>query len=554
MTQPVTILSGGQVVDGTGGPRRRADVAVQGDRIIGVGQHLAGDRVLDCSDAVVAPGFIDMHTHYDAQLLWDPACTSSCWHGVTTVVVGNCGFSLAPCPRELRPLMIQLLRDVEDMSPSALNAGIVWEFETFPEYLAAVRRRGVDLNVAAYVGHSAVRIATMGAEAFERQAAPDEITRMASLVREAMDAGAIGFATSTSPTGRNCPSRLATPEESTALFRAMASSGRGIIATVPGGAMSHADIYELQPSIGRPITWTALLSVEDGRHRTWAELHRSHWAAGADVRPQVSCRPQGGRTTMGSPFALRCQAVRELDGASHEQRVAAYADRNWREKASAQLRDAPLGAPQWLKWTVEESRSAPQLEGRRVAELASERGISPLDLVLDLSLDDGLATWFGYVFANDDEVDVAQLLVTDGAVLGLSDAGAHPAQLCDAVLPTDLLGGWVRERGVLTLEAAVRKLTSELAELYGFADRGVVRPGAAADLTVFDPETVSSGRLRRSFDLPDGSERLVADQPVGMHHVMVNGALIRRDGQQLAQQPGDRPGRVLTPGVNAAGK
>ena len=314
------VLRGGVVVDGTGAPGRRLDVAVAGGRITAMAPTLRGDVELDCDGAVVAPGFLDLHTHYDAQLLWDPACSSSCWHGVTTVVVGNCGFSLSPCPAPHRPLMLQLLRDLEDMRPEALDAGIAWEFETFPEYLDLVRRRGVDLNVAAYVGHSAVRIAAMGAAAFEREASADEVAAMCAMVIEAMHAGAVGFATSTSPTGRNCPSRHATPEESIALFRAMASTGRGIVATVPGGRMSHADVYELQPELGRPITWTALMSMADGRHEQWADLHRAGWASGCDVRPQVSCRRQGGRTTLAEPFALRCPAVRDLDGVDHATR------------------------------------------------------------------------------------------------------------------------------------------------------------------------------------------------------------------------------------------
>jgi N-acyl-D-aspartate/D-glutamate deacylase len=541
-----TVLRGGTVLDGTGAPGVRLDVALEGGRIVELGLGLRGDSELDCGGAVVAPGFIDLHTHYDAQLLWDPACSSSCWHGVTTVVVGNCGFSLAPCPAEHRPLMLRLLRDLEDMRPSALEAGIDWSFETFPQYLDLVRRRGTDLNVAAYVGHSAVRIATMGADAFERAATDAEVAAMARLVTEAMDAGAIGFATSTSPTGRNCPSRNAVPAESLALFAAMAATGRGVIATVPGGAMSHADLYAAQRSLGRPITWTALLSMADGRHEDWAALHRTGWAEGLDVRPQVSCRPQGGRTTLAEPFALRCPAVRELDGASPATRRAAYADPVWRARAWDELASS-YAPPRWGTWVVADSAAAPGLVGRDVCSLAAERGVTELDVVCDLSLADDLRTWFAFTVANDDEAAVATLLQLDGAVLGLSDAGAHPAQICDAVLPTDLLGGWVRDRGALTLERAVHKLTGELAGLMGLADRGRLASGAAADVVVFDPATIGPGPVRRVADLPDGSERLIADAPTGVLHVVVNGRTIRRDGEQLASDPAARPGRLLSP-------
>jgi N-acyl-D-aspartate/D-glutamate deacylase len=540
------VLRGGVVVDGTGAPGRRLDVAVDGGRITAIAPTLRGDEEVDCTGAVVAPGFIDLHTHYDAQLLWDPACSSSCWHGVTTVVVGNCGFSLSPCPAAHRPLMLQLLRDLEDMRPEALEAGIPWDFETFPEYLDLVRRRGVDLNIAAYVGHSAVRIAAMGAAAFERVASPDEIEAMGRMVVEAMRAGAVGFATSTSPTGRNCPSRHATPEESTALFRAMASTGRGVVATVPGGRMGHTDLYDLQPQLGRPVTWTALLSMADGRHEQWAALHRSGWAAGCDVRPQVSCRPQGGRTTLAEPFALRCPAVRELDGVDHATRRRAYADPAWRSRAAAEL-ETSLTRPRWDAWTVLESTTAPELVGRTVSSIAAGRGEPSLDAALDIALADDLGTWFGFVSANDDEAAVRELLALDGVVLGLSDAGAHPAQICDAVLPTDLLGGWVRDRAALGLEHAVHKLTAEIADLLGLADRGRLRVGAAADVVVFDPDTVAPGPVRRVTDLPDGSERLVADRPTGVRHVLVNGHLIRRDERQVDDHRA-RPGRVLVPG------
>jgi N-acyl-D-aspartate/D-glutamate deacylase len=548
------LVRGGHVVDGTGGPGWRGDVAVRDGRVVAVGERIDGAldgagpvTELDASGCVVTPGFIDLHTHYDAQLLWDPTCSSSCWQGVTTVVVGNCGFSLAPVAERHRDLVVGMLHDLEDMSPDTLRAGITWDFESLPEYLDAVARRRPTLNVAAYVGHSAVRVDVLGAEAFERAATPDEIDRMRALVDDGMRAGAVGFATSASPTGRNCPSKHASPEETGALVGVLAEHGRGLASFVPGGAFGHEALYELQPRIGRPFTWTALLTTPDGRHDELAAIHRAGRARGADVHPQVSCRPLVASTDLASPFALRCPAIRELDRATPAERRAAYADPGWRDRARVELAGSLL-PPRWDRWTLAVSSTAPDAVGSTVAAVATARGVDPFDLVLDLSLAEDLATRFTVAMANDDEPAVADLLRLEGAVLGLSDAGAHPDQLCDAVLPLDLLGGWVRERGVLGLEAAVHKLTGELARLLGFADRGVVRPGAVADLVVLDPSTVGPGPLRRARDLPAGGERLLADAPTGLRHVLVAGTPIHRDGASLVGDLDPRPGHVLRPG------
>ncbi|MCF2529905.1 N-acyl-D-amino-acid deacylase family protein [Yinghuangia soli] len=548
-----TVIAGGLVVDGTGAEPYRADVAVVGGRIAEIGDGVIaapGDEVLDAGGCVVAPGFIDVHTHYDAQVFWDPACTPSSFHGVTTAVLGNCGFSLAPCRPERRALMVQMLHDLEDMRTDTLEAGIGWGFATFGEYLDTVERLGPGINVAAYVGHSAVRIDIMGEDAYEREATVTEIVEMRQVVRDALAAGAIGFATSASPTGRRCPSRFAGYDETAGLLAELRDAGRGVASFVPGGAFDHAALYELQPEIGRPFTWTALLALADGRHRDWAALHRAGTAAGAAVHPQVSCRPLVAQTTLLAPFALRAPSLAELEGRSLLLRSAAYRDQEWRERLAGELSEGLL-APRWDRWIVSES-AAEGLVGRSVAEVAEERGAAPLDTALDIALADGLATRFTVVLANDDEAEVAELLRLDGAVLGLSDAGAHPDQICDAVAPTDLLGGWVRERAVLTLEGAVRKLTGEPADLFGLVDRGYVRVGAAADLAVFEPDAVGPGPVRRVADFPAGADRLTADAPTGMRHVLVGGVPIRRDGAQVdkpVDAEGRAPGRVLRHGV-----
>jgi N-acyl-D-aspartate/D-glutamate deacylase len=542
-----TVIKGGLVADGSGAPPYRADLAIEDGRIAAIGRDLKGDRVLEAQGAVVAPGFIDLHTHYDAQLFWDPACTPSSWHGVTTVIVGNCGFGLAPCRPENRAKLIRMLVELEDMPAPVLEAGIDWAFDDFPSYLDAVAARGPSLNVGAYIGHSPVRIEAMGAEAYEREATPDEVARMAAIVRAAMDAGAVGFASSSAPSGRRSVTGPASTAELLALGQAMAASGRGIMAMVPGGrSLSHQDLYDLQEKVGRPVTWTALMAMPGGSHRDLARLHGERRARGAQVHPQVSCRPQVAMTTLRSAFGLRTPSMLALEGEPDAERIAAFRDPAWRARVTAELPQIRFPVA-FDRWVVSESPGSPRLVGRSVEDVARAQGATAVDALFDLVLGDGLATRFTIVQFNFDEAEVADLLKLDGAVLGLADSGAHPDQIIDAVLPTDLLGKWVREKRVLPIETAVRKLTGELSDLLAL-DRGYLRVGAPADVTVFDPDKVEPGPVRRVSDLPAGGDRLIADEPGGMIHILVNGEPIRAYGEQVARGAAGGPGAVLRGG------
>ena len=554
MSQPDLVIRGGTVIDGTGAPGRRADVAITGDTITEIGDTLSGAREMDASGHVVTPGFVDIHTHYDAQVFWDPALTPSSWHGVTSVVAGNCGFSIAPCRPEHRGLIGRTLQHVEDMSLPTLEAGIPWDFETFPEYLDSIARHGSVLNFTAYVGHTAVRLFVMGDEGYERAPTDDELAKMAEVIREAVAAGAAGFATSSAPThngdgGRPVPSRLADLHELEVLVTPLRELDKGVGAFTPGGErIQHADIYELQKRIGRPFTWTALLTLKARPEfaQSMAELTSTERAAGVEVWPQVSCRPLTFQMTMADPFTFNTsKPFRLLMDHPLEERVAAYRDPEWRRRAQEELEHGRVFRPNWDVMTVAESAANPTLENRSIASIAAERGVEPLEAIVDIALDDDLSTRFRSVLANDDEDMIAKLLNQEGMLIGLSDAGAHVSQLCDACLPTDLLGNWVRERGVIPLEAAVHKLTAEPAGVFGFADRGVVREGMKADLAVFDPDTVGPGNLRRIRDFPADGERLVADEPSGMRHVVVNGTPIRVDGEPSTEGIEQRPGVVL---------
>jgi N-acyl-D-aspartate/D-glutamate deacylase len=379
---------------------------------------------------------------------------------------------------------------------------------------------------------------------------------MADLVREAMDAGAAGFATSFAVThlgadGRPIPSRVAERPEIEALFTAVADSGRGVVGVNGGANLPFADCYELQPRIGVPFSYTAVLTAPTGAHERAMEIHRAGRAKGADVWPQVSCRPLSFSMTMVEPFTLNTNPVfAELMPRTTEERRSAFADPAWRQR----VRDA-WGAkqgipPRWETYEIMESDAHPDLVGQRLTAIAERVGADPFDVLLDLAVGepDLRRIRVKAVLANDDPDGIAMLLQEPNCTLGLSDAGAHVGQLCDAPLPTDLLGNWVRGRGVLSLEEAVRKLTSEPARLFGFEGRGVLAVGAWADVVVFDPDTVSPGPLRRVRDFPAGAERLTADAPTGMRHVLVNGTPIQVEGESLIATMDERPGMMVRPG------
>ena len=553
-TSGITVLKGGTIVDGTGRPGYVADLAMRGDRIVAIGPNLSGDHEIDVTGLIVAPGFIDIHTHYDAQVFWDPAMTPSCFHGVTTVVAGNCGFSIAPTKASDRDLIAHTMEKVEDMDPETLKTGIPWEFESFPEYLDAIRRRGTVLNYAAYIGHTPLRLYVMGNEAVGREATDEEVALMVRLVREAIDAGAAGFASSFAVThrgadGQPIPSRWADKREIEALCKAVGDSGRGVIGVNGGDNLSLADCYEMQPRIGAPITFTALLTTAQGFHLKAVETHRAGLATGAEVWPQVSCRPLAFSQTMLEPFTLNTNPVfAELMPLSIDERRAAYADPQWRQRVRTAWDNKQGLIPRWDSYEVMESAASPELIGQRISAIAERVGTDPFDTLLDLALlEPDLQLRFKAMVANDDEEGVEKLLQVEGCTLGLSDAGAHVGQLCDAVAATDLLGKWVRDKKVLTLETAIHKLTKVQADLFRFTDRGELREGAFADVVVFDADTVAPGPVRRVRDFPANGERLTADQPSGMVHTFVNGQAVVRDGRLVDDVLTTRPGHVVSP-------
>ncbi|MBV8303739.1 MAG: amidohydrolase family protein [Acidimicrobiia bacterium] len=542
------VLRGARVVDGTGAPARTADVGVENGRIAVVGEVPAnGATQVDLDGLVLAPGFIDIHTHYDAQVLWDRDLTPSCWHGVTTVVMGNCGFGIAPTRPEHRSTIARTLENVEGMSVEALEAGIPWSFESFPEYLDAVGSAPTRLNVAAMIGHTPLRLYVLGDEATERPAKDHEVERMRALVAEALAAGALGFATSKSPThagaeGKPVPSRLADIDELYRIAEAVKAHGRGVMQITPGEGLFVDEMAEVAKRTGVPVSWTALLTGI-GPPGTAINLLDMTADAGKNVWPQIACRPLVMQITFEDPFAFSSiDAFKDVLELPRGRRADVYADPAWRERARSGA--GGVFSTKWDKTTIDETELHRALTGRPMTDIAAERGVEPLDAAIDLALEENLKTRFRVVLANDDEEEVARLLQDERAVLGLSDAGAHASQLCDACFSTHLLSHWARDTGVLSLEQAVWRLTGQPAQIFDIGDRGVVKEGMAADLVAFDPDTIGVTDQERVWDLPAGADRLIV-RSTGVEHVWVNGEPIRRHGEDVADA---RPGTLLRGG------
>jgi N-acyl-D-amino-acid deacylase len=549
-----TVLRGAVVVDGTGAPGRVADVGIDGDRIAVVGSASASDvrdaEVVDLDGLVLAPGFIDSHTHYDAQVLWDPDLTPSSWHGITSVVMGNCGFGIAPVRPAHHEKIMRTLENVEAMSYEALLEGVAWGFETFREYLDTVGAQPLRCNVGVFVGHTPVRLYVLGSESNERAATPDEIAAERALVEDALDACALGFASSKTDVhvgeaGKPVPSRLASNEEIVELARSLGRADHGLMQFTWGPEFGLDDLLAVAREIApRPVTFTALLDqfVQPLQGRTPTDVLDEIDRSGLEVWPQVSCRPLVFQLTLEDPFPLAQgrPAFQEIVALPRRERADRYRDVAWRDRAKREL--GPEWQARWERTTVQETEAHGELRnGPSVAELASARGEDPFDIIADLALTEDLATRFKIVMYNYDERAVAELLRHPHTVINLSDAGAHASQLCDANFATFLLQHWVRELGVLTLEEAVYRLTAQPARLYGLHGRGTIAPGRFADLVAFDPAAVGTDDVERVWDLPAGADRLIA-RSRGIEATWVNGVQTWENGSVV---PGAAPGRII---------
>src|SRR5438067_11871248 len=524
------------LLDGQGGPPRRGDLALARDRIAAVGAVDGGAKeTVDADGLALMPGIIDNHTHYDAQVTWDPWVSPSPALGVTTAVIGNCGFTIAPCRPADRERVMRNLTQVEGMSLEALRAGIRWDFETVPQYLDLLERQGAAPNIAAFVGHSSVRTYVMGEAATERAASAAEVAEMRAIVLAALRAVAIGFATSTSPAhngadGRPMPSRLADDAELAALVGTLREHGRGLFMLTKGGHTSIEFLERLAAESGRPVVVAALLHNSTQPDGVFAELRAIARAnqRGRRLAGAVSCCPLAMDFTLHSPYTFESleawQPALALTGKHYERRLA---DKSFRAAVRAEIaRPGPfrLFNGEWDKVQVVQSRRR-ELEGRSIAAIARAGGKDPLDTMVDLSLAENLDTVFSALLLNSDEEAVARLLADPHALVSLSDAGAHLTFFNDAGYGLHLLGHWTRERGALTLEQAAWRLTGQPAALYGIKERGALVAGYHADLLLFDPSTVERTANRRVYDLPAGASRLTCGAS-GVHGVWVNGERI----------------------------
>ncbi|MBV8030240.1 MAG: amidohydrolase family protein [Betaproteobacteria bacterium] len=551
------LIRGGLVVDGTGAPPRSADVGVLDQRIAFIEDRSkeTAKRTIDASGLVVAPGFIDPHTHYDAQICWDGATTPSSWHGVTTVVMGNCGVGIAPCRPEAREVAMRDLVNVEAIPFEVLKAGITWDWETFPQYLDAAQRRKPALNLAFLAPLTPFRHYVMGEASMERAATSSELSGIASLLKEAVDAGAFGFSSTLLNQhmgygGRPLACRNASREELKAYCNVLRERGKGAIefamtrqiAVLDDDALGLLD-FMLDES-RRPVTFIAMFDRDDLSEAVRTSLRKAAPMIAKGARPQTSPLPLTREVNMRNPFSFAGfpSWKRVFVDKSKEAQAAVYRDPAFRSQFREDLKK-PAAIGDWSRFTVHEVKSArlKQHEGKTVAELAAERGVDGVDALLDLTLEDDLENEFTLQSYNSREDRMAEILNNRDMLLGLGDGGAHLDMLCDSGYPSYVLGTWVREKKVLTLEEAVRRMTSDPADFFGIKDRGRIKPGLAADLVVFDPEKInSSGRPERLYDLPGGAKRMVV-RSKGIHTTLVNGEVTWEDGK-LA---GARAGKVL---------
>jgi N-acyl-D-aspartate/D-glutamate deacylase len=550
------LITNAQICDGLGTPCWRGMLGVTGDRISYLGRvAVPAARVVEGSGLVLAPGFIDPHTHYDAQLCWDPALTPSSWHGVTTVIIGNCGVGIAPTAPNMREALLRDLENVEGIPYEVLRQAIAWQWTGFGEYLDFVHRQRPAINVAALVSLTALRHAAMGEEAAERAAGPAELVQMQELLREAFAAGAFGFSTDyladhLGYKGRPLACQAASAAELFALCQVARDAECGTLSVAVNSMHSGTKLISdhdvellrtLARDSARPVTFLPVLAV-GGQPAFHQQTLAKIGTPGARIVPQMSVSPFVFTQTLRKPFKFGYyHSFRQAMNRPLAEQLALYGSPAWRKQARDELAHHERRYP-WERTRVL-TVANPALAGYvgpTLAELARAENVDPVEMLAEIACRDQLATRFQVEKSNWDLAGIDWMLQRDEFLVGLSDGGAHVDQLCDARYSSVLLQRFVRERAVLTLEQAIRKLTSIPAQLYGIPERGVLAEGLIADLVLFDPTTVAAETPRLVSDLPAGAERLVANAQ-GIVAVFVAGEQILSDGELT----GVRAGAVL---------
>jgi N-acyl-D-amino-acid deacylase len=553
------VIRGAQVFDGLGNAPKQVDVAINDGLISAIGSTGSTAReTIDADGLALMPGIVDLHTHYDAQITWDRTMSPSPALGVTTAVIGNCGFGIAPCPADMRETMLKNLSVVEGMDLNALLTGVRWEFESFPEYMEQLRRTGPYLNTAVFAGHSVIRTAVMGEAASEKvEPSANELAEMRRLVREAMDAGAIGFASSFSPNhsgygGRPMPSTIATEEELRSLAGVLGEVGRGVFMSATGSRATPQVMESIAAATGRPAFISTVLSMYDEaapeRSMSYYDACAQALDRGNEVYIQTSCQPLSFDFTLTDPYLLLSHSAFDVvKGATPRDLPAIYADPGFRAAFRENLRSPKMGTlflGNWERMEVGLTARAEhfEFEGMSIAALAARQNADPVDAFFDLALKEDLETGFvGKLFQNVD-AGVAPLLKHRASVVTLSDAGAHLLYMCDAGFGLHFLAHWVRETGVFSLQEGIRRLTSQPAQRFRIPGRGRLVEGAPADMLLFDPAMVGISRPQPLHDLPGGGRRMVREAR-GVHGVWVNGVRIHDGKRYIDMERG--PGAVL---------
>ncbi len=550
------LITNGTIVDGSGGARFNGNVAVQDGRIAALGAiEASAATVIDAAGQIVCPGFVDPHTHYDAQITWDRLLSSSAEHGVTTVVMGNCGVGIAPCRPPEREWLTDDLVTVEGIDKEVLVEGIRWEWETFPEFLDAAQRRGSALNLAFLAPISPFRTYVLGAQANERAATPAEARQIAVMLDEAMQAGAWGFTTTANRQhighgGKPLAARMASRDELAAYAGVLKRLKRGVIELAL--TKRYATLAEDEEGLlkflldagERPVTWLSLSNLAEKPGAVAEILDRVEPLIRRGGIPQILTRPFVFDMNLRRPFMLtEVSASKPLFDAAFEKQMEIYADPAFRAAFKEELKQGRKwsGAVRGTTVVSVVNPELRQYEGRTVGEIAQERDQDPNDVFFDLAVADNLQVKFVVPRANNDPAQLAEMMRDPRTLIGLSDAGAHLDMLCECGYPTYLLAHWVREQRTLTLERAIQRITSEPADYFGISDRGRLRAGAAADIVILDEDTVSSPlRPTPVKDLPAGGTRLYC-KAEGISRVIVNGQVLYRDGRHT----GALPGKVL---------
>lgn len=556
------VITGGTVVDGTGAPARRGDVAVDGDRITAVGQVDRGGarRVIDAEGRIVTPGFVDLHSHLDAQIGWDPTMSSSCWHGVTSVVMGNCGMTFAPVRPGQANVLATAMESVEDIPADCILDGLPWDWEDYGGYLAALETLPRGLNAGGYVGDVALRLYVAGDAACDPdfRLSEDHLAEMARLVEQSLDAGALGFSISRSlfhrvPDGRNVPGTWSDPGEFFATAEPLGRLGRGVLESAPRYNLENqpgdrvdeelAWMAEISRTLGRPFSFNLQQISSLGDHyRRVLQLCEQANRSGAQLRPQITPRSVGVLFSLAANSLLdNLPSYQPLKSATFDERLAAIRDPEVRARLIADAAGQPVdpyermylmpaGAP--ARYDYDDADS--------VAAIARRSGVEPIEAYLDaMDASDGRSI-VNWPVMNSDESAIEELITSPVTIMGLADAGAHATQIMDASQPTYVLSHWVRDRGVLTLEEGVRRLSSDTADFIGYADRGVVSEGAFADLNVIDLDAVSLPVPEIVRDFPGGAPRFI-QKANGIDHTIVNGVPFMEHGEHT----GALTGRLL---------